>query len=344
MPKTLIETISDKEHLRSAWDQIKKNPTSKGIDNVTISDFAADLTDQLDKIRELLNKQLYRFELLRPSPIPKKSGGIRPLRIPIIRDRVVQKSIAMAIENTLDQHHHLDNGVSFAYIKKKSVFDAVKQILAHHNTGLQWIYKTDIVSFFERIDITKLLDEKVFPILRDNTINFYIQDALKSEVANKEWLQKNNWINDYTSTGLPQGGILSPLFANVYLADFDQKVIAANMKMIRYADDLMILCESQETAEQANTLCENLVHDLGLEIHERADDGDAEKKGTFIQKFDDGFNFLGIRFDHDKTYPASTAYAKQSEKILEARSNKKNLIEAIFYLKSQKRARFIVEL
>jgi len=328
---TLLEKVARISNLRRAWDSIRHRPQSKGSDAVTISAFAENLHENLQLIGKALRANKYKFKDLRGHPVPKTDGGIRPLRIPAVSDRVAQKAIQLVIQKPLDKRYQTNNPVSFAYIKGKSATQALKRVRELYIAGYEWIYVADIQKFFDTIPPVKLVKEYVAPVLSDQTLNDLIAEALKTEISNLEEMKDAGFESYFQSgeVGIAQGGILSPLFANVYLHDLDNAMMESEFEMVRYADDFVVMCRSKGEARQAHKLAKAILEtQLGLKLHE------IGGKKSKIEPFNI-LEFLGVRFEKDHLFPG-TARTKKMLQLLgdfARRPPRKTAIENLIFLR-----------
>ena len=306
VPKNLLGKVATRKNLEMAWQDISRlaGPFSHGMSEQTIESFGANLKNNLKVIRDELAAGDYRFGTVRAFTIKKKSGKKRPLKIADIRDRVVQRAIARVLEKYLTKPFGLDNQASYAYLPKKGVQSAIKQMLKLHQDGYHIILEADIKNFFDTVDLDKLLNEMIFPKLPDATINQLIRGAFEMEVGNKYALPEEDWkLYPESSTGLPQGGYLSPLFSNVYLSEFDHLMLQSNFQLIRYADDFIVMCKSWSEVEDAYQLARKVLEEkLGLKLHER-NDSDKQSKTRVINISQTSIKFLGIEFNGTRIWP-----------------------------------------
>lgn len=274
-PKTLLGKVTTRVNLQKAWEDISRSarPQSHGLSGQTIQEFGSNWKSNLEFIRNELLSSNYKFGPVRAATISKKGGKKRPLRIADIRDRVVQRAITRVVDRPLSNKYKLYNPASFAYLSRKGVQSAIKQMLQYHQDGCRYMLEADIVDFFGTVNINRLLQEYVFPNLPDTTINTLIDAAFRMEVGNLEDLPKEDWeLYPESSTGLPQGGYLSPLFSNVYLSEFDHRMLDGNFRLIRYADDFIVMCKTRKEAEKAYQLARDILENkLDLKLHERND-------------------------------------------------------------------------
>lgn len=305
-PKNLLGKIATRKNLELAWLDISRlaRPLSHGMSEQTIEEFRKNYKENLEIIRNQLLSGEYRFGQLRATTIKKKNGKKRPLKIADIRDRVVQRALARVLEKYLEKSFDLNNPASHAYLRKKGVQSAIKEMLKNHQDGCGVILEADIIDFFGTVNVNKLLDELVFPNLPDDTLNSLIKSAFEMEIGNRANLPEEDWeLFPESAAGLPQGGYLSPLFSNVYLSTFDCKMLDAHFRLIRYADDFIVLCKSLEEAEDAYKMTRDILEtELGLELHER-NDANKKAKTRIVRITQTPIKFLGIQFDGLRIWP-----------------------------------------
>jgi RNA-directed DNA polymerase len=180
--------------------------------------------------------------------------------------------------------------------------------------GFQWVFETDIENFFPSINRQKLLPE-VFSRLPDGTLNTLIEAAIDTSISNYEDMGARQELWDPTS-GVPQGGILSPILANFYLYNVDRTITAAGFKLIRYVDDLIILCRSGEEARGAYNALRDALDKLDLRIHPLGQESNGRIK-TRIHQPGESFEFLGLTFSANSIRPAERKILKLEERIEE---------------------------
>lgn len=317
-PKSLLGKVATRKNLELAWLDISRlaRPFSHGMSEQTIEEFRQNHKANLEVIRNQLLSGEYKFGQLRAATRKKKSGKKRPLKIADIRDRVVQRALARVLEKYLEKSFNLNNLASHAYLRKKGVQSAIKQMLRNHQEGCGVILEADIIDFFGTVNVDKLLDEMIFPSLPDETVNDLVKAAFEMEVGNKANLPEEDWeLFPESAAGLPQGGYLSPLFSNVYLSMFDHMMLAARFNLIRYADDFIVLCKSIEEAEEAYKLTQDILETrLGLKLHER-NDGTKQAKTRIVRVTQTPIKFLGIEFDGLRIWPDSEKRKLFSNKL-----------------------------
>lgn len=331
---TLYEQLANTSNLRHAWRLIHKRPQSAGVDEVSISDFRDRLETELDKLRDNLQSKKYRPKRLKGHPLEKgkntaritDSKEYRILKIPTVRDRVVQKSIEQLIGNELEKKYELNNGVSFAYIKGGSVEKAALKVREYYSQGNGWYYKADIKGFFDNINKDELL-KMIRAALPDETLMPLIEDFLKIDIANAKDLQKvTKKRYEYDPlVGVAQGSPLSPLFANVFLSSLDQLAKKKKLNMVRYADDLVVLTKDKDSAIAAHDIIDAHLKELDLELHELLVKGDLPKKGHIkhsIVSTYSGMSFLGLMFKGSKIYPSGKSFDNAIWTVRRAANNK----------------------
>lgn len=278
----LFERMTAWSTLVHAFDRVRENRGAPGVDDETIDVFGACLDTALDELRREMIDGTYRPAPLRRAYLEEDSGKLRPLAIPTVRDRVAQTAAAMVLTRLLEPEFE---DVSFGYRPRRSVEQAVRRVISLRNEGYQWVVDADITRFFEEIDHERLLqalaghanDPRVLAVVR-LWISGEIQDgALRSRMTR----------------GVPQGSPVSPLLANLYLDRFDESLIREGRKLVRFADDFVILCKSRPAAEGALELSEEVLDDLRLALN-------PEK--TRITSFEQGFSFLGVKFLRSLAY------------------------------------------
>lgn len=327
---SLLELVAEKSHLEEAWRKLNKtNRKSAGYSQVTIADFERRLHEHIDEIHGQLIGETFTFGKVKGATIKKKSGKERPLRIPEIRDRLVLKAISLKLEELLTPFYKLNNDCSFAYQSGKSIKDAIQQMRVYFEEGYKYILEADIKAFFDNVNSKALLEE-IKEKLPDNSISGLLDGALQQELANVAELTNAGVYEVYfksSELGIPQGNSLSPLLANTYLADFDQRAITEGLKMIRYADDFIIMCKTKEDALRAYEIAKEEIEvkrNLSLYALKDKVEGD-EKISRIVDPRQRRFSFLSIRFNGEKCWVEDKKYESFKEKIIVI-CDKKSLI------------------
>lgn len=325
--KCLLEKVSTSQNLHSAWKELNKsNPLSRGLSEETIQSFGASLNSNFKKIRLQLKSDEYNFLETKGVIIQEKvksTGKIkkRPLQISEIPDRLIQRAIVRKIDKILDKEFHLRNEASFAYLKGSGVRDALKVMLQLYKQKYNICFEADIENFFDTIDKKRLIN-KNFSALPDKSLNRLINSALSQKVGNIVNFSEEDQ-SFFMSDGIPQGGALSPLFANIYLSDFDKIMLKKGFHLIRYADDFIVMCKTRKEAEEAYVASKNILEKkLGLQMHPLGDDDKA--KTRILTVGSKSLNFLGNTFTGALIQPQKKTVSKLEDKIKEITQYRKD--------------------
>lgn len=310
----LLNKISSVESLRLAWAKLEKfNKESHGLTGETIAEFELNKEDKILSISKRLQKGTYQFSPYRAVLIPKSKGKFRPLQIPEVSDRVVIKAIAIELEEHFKELLEKSRGLSFAYQKGLGVKEAVEKINEYCQNGYSYVLEADLINFFGTVDKDSLLNDVVFKRLSDTTINTLIQQALNQSIGNLDSFnveQKKYFEN--IDKGIPQGNALSPLLSNIFLSPFDLRLKDKGFKLVRYADDFVIMCTSEKECEEAYIECCTVLEELNLNIHKLEEGGK-----TRIVNFNkhDTMDFLSVTFDGNMFYPSFANVERLKNKI-----------------------------
>lgn len=275
MAATLADALTDSS-LFEAWIKVRNNRGAPGVDGQTIEDFEENLLGNLGALRKEVRDRTYRSLPLLRVEIPKSSEGMRPLSIPAVRDRVLQTAVALVLTPLFEAEFE---DSSFAYRKGRSVRQAVRRIECLRDEGFRWVVDADIDDFFSEIDQTLLMIE-VEELVRDEGIRWLLHLWLEAEVQDGEHRYR-------LRKGVPQGSPISPLLSNLYLDHLDEALLDERLRLVRYADDFLILCKDKSGATDALELTAEVLEGLRLRInHEK----------TRVVDFNQGFRFLGVQF------------------------------------------------
>lgn len=279
---SLIDKIYHPTNLKRAWDSVKENRGASGVDHVDIQEYGSALTENLEILHEQLKTDTYRPLPVLRVHIPKrgKTGEMRPLGIPTIRDRVCQQALKNRLEPIFEPTFH---DSSFAYRPKRSAHDAMRKIWREIMEGNHWIVDADLRDYFGSVNHDRLID-MVAEKISDGRVLTLIRQILKA--GYKECGKQYS-----TPSGTPQGGVISPLLSNIYLTPFDNEMVARGHKITRFADDWLVVCRTKSEAEQALKSAKEILNGLGLELHSGK---------TRITHISNGFEFLGYKVKQGK--------------------------------------------
>ena len=288
----LYDKVYRSDILSSAWDSVRANRGAAGVDNETIDDILQNKDEILTHLQHTLQQGKYRPRKLRRVYIPKPDGE-RPLAIPTVRDRIIQTATKQVIEPIFEADF-LD--CSYGFRPNRCAHDALEKVRTTMNSGYTIVLDADIKQFFDNIDHDKLL-ELVHNRISDRRILKLIRKWLKAGVM-------DSGVAEQTEIGTPQGGVISPLLANIYLHELDkfwtQQIV--NGHLIRYADDFVILFKTREDAELGLQLIKAKLNELHLELNEDKTRIVDTTKGK-------GFDFLGFHHRRLKSKTCNKYYA-----------------------------------
>jgi RNA-directed DNA polymerase len=292
----LLGAIADPDNLAEAWAKVRANAGAAGVDGQSIAAFAADEEHQLASLRRrLLSAERYVPPPVRRVDIPRPDGRTRPLGIPTVTDRVVQQATVQVV-GPLCEERFLP--CSFGYRPGKGALQAVWWVREAIRRGDRWVAEFDIVGFFDNLNHHRLLRE-VAKVIDDPEVIGLVRRWLRAGVLTEAGLLAR-------SAGTPQGGVISPLLANVYLHRLDAEVRAAGFRLIRYADDFVILADRRWKVAAADRLVRSILADVGLEV--------AEAKSG-IRSLRQGFEFLGFQFQRRFLRPRPRALASFKDRV-----------------------------
>jgi RNA-directed DNA polymerase len=285
-PARRFHALYDKVHrtdiLRRAWQEVAKKRGAPGVDAASIEAIEAQGVESfLDELQAELTTEVYRPLPVRRVMIPKRTGGERPLGVPTVRDRVVQTATKLVVEPIFEADFA---DCSYGFRPKRSALQAREHIRRELQWGRRWVVDADIRGFFDHLDHTKLLDF-VRERVTDRRLLKLLAGWLRADVLTQDGLL-------HPEAGTPQGGVISPLLANVYLNRLDQAWKAGRHlgELVRYADDLVILCRTRWQAEAALQLLREMLGELDLTLSETKTRIVDCRSGT------EGFDFLGYHF------------------------------------------------
>ncbi len=279
---SLIDKVYKRKNLEMAWEKVKANRGSGGVDGQNLEAFEAQLNQQLDRLQRELKEDTYQPQPVRQHPIPKrdKPGEYRLLGIPTIYDRVCQQALLNRLEPIFEP---VFDDASFGYRRGRSTKDALRKIWKEIQGGSEWIVDADLRDFFGSVDHEKLLT-LVAQRVADGRVLRLIKAMLKAGSYGKGQLFPSE-------RGTPQGGVVSPTLSNILLTPFDREMRLRGYQLTRYADDWVITCKSAAEARAAVEAAGRILKQLGVELHPQK---------TRIVHAQDGFEFLGYKIKRGK--------------------------------------------
>jgi len=268
--------LFSREALHRAWRAVRANKGGPGVDGVSIQQFERDLDTHLSELQRDLVGGTYKPHPVRRILVPKAKGGLRHLAVWALRDRVAQRVVHEYLEPIFEPVF-LD--CSYGFRPGRSTADAVERVRLHREAHRRWVLDADIKDCFDQID-SHILMRLIRRRVRHKTVLKLIRGWLDAEIFNSIDGRPRR-------AGASQGSVLSPMLSNIYLHEFDQHINRQGYHLVRYADDLLILCRRKQDAHQAYRDANHALARLHLELH-------PDK--TQVVHFDEGFKFLGYFF------------------------------------------------
>jgi RNA-directed DNA polymerase len=296
---SLIDKVWDKRNLSAAWLKTAVNKGSAGIDGQSIQQFTSQLDRELDGLHRELRESRYQPLAVKRSWIPKPgSKEKRPLGIPAVRDRIVQGALRNVMEPIFERvfAEH-----SYGFRPGRGCKDALRRVDHLLKEGNVWVVDVDFKAYFDTIPHDKLM-ARVEELIGDGPVVELLWKYLKAGVME----EFKGW--EPTGQGTPQGAVISPLLANLYLNPLDHFMAAQGYAMSRYADDFVVQCRTEAQAQAALELIQTWAKENGLTIHPtKTRIVDASQKG--------GFDFLGYHFERGKKWPRQKSMDKLRDRI-----------------------------
>lgn len=273
---SLYGHLLHKERLYNGFKKVWKAKGAAGIDRQSLSDFAQNLSNNLDQLLLELKTKRYMPQAVRRVEIPKEGGGVRLLGIPTVRDRVVQQTLNDLLTPIFEEQFHPS---SFGYRPNRSCHDAInKATMFIRRYQMKHVVDMDLSKCFDKLD-HELILRGVRKRVTDSSVLGLLKQFLNSGV-----MVDGQW--QHTDIGSPQGGVISPLIANIYLDEFDQEMRKRGHRIVRYADDILIFCRSRAGAENAQAQATKILEQqLKLTVNESK---------SHIAHSDEGVKFLGV--------------------------------------------------
>jgi len=272
---SLVDKVYQRKNLEMAWEKVKANRGSGGVDGQNLEAFAAQLDQQLDRLQSELKDNTYQPQPVRQVQIPKagKPGEFRMLGVPTIFDRVCQQALLNRLEPIFEP---VFDEANFGYRRGRSTKDAMRKVWKEIQGGREWIVDADLKDFFGSVDHEKLLT-LVAQRIADGRVLRLIRAMLTAGSYGKGRLFPSE-------RGTPQGSVVSPLLSNILLTPFDQEMRRKEYQLTRFADDWVVTCASAAEARAATTAALRILSELGVQLHPQ------KTRVVHVQR---GFEFLG---------------------------------------------------
>ena len=277
---SLMDKVYAPATLAAAWEKVRANAGAAGVDGQSIERFAARADLYLTELATALREESYRAQPIRRVDIPKGDGRTRPLGIPAVKDRIVQTAVKLVIEPIFEATFC---PASYGFRPGRGCRDALGEVAQLIADGHTFVVDADLASYFDTIPHEPLM-RRVEERISDGRVLGLLRTWLDQDIV--------RGLERWTPTeGTPQGAVISPLLANIYLHPLDELMAARGYRMVRYADDFVVLCKSREEAAAALADILAWVTENGLRLHpDKTHVGDCRQAG-------EGFEFLGYRFE-----------------------------------------------
>jgi len=291
----LLERVLSRPNMQTAWKRVKANKGACGVDDMAIDQFPAFARESWPKIRDAVSAGNYQPKPVKRVQIPKPTGGLRPLGIPIVTDRLIQQAIAQVLVPIFDPGF---SQYSYGFRPNRSAHDAVRQVQTYIKEGYRWTVDMDLEKFFDTVNHDVLM-HRVARKVRDKRLLKLIGKFLRAGVMGNGRLQQ-------TRKGVPQGGPLSPLLANIVLDDLDKELERRGHRFVRYADDFLILVKGQKAGERVMASIKRFIErKLKLKVNM------AKSRVAKIEHT----NFLGFTFKAGKIRWSDAAFKEFKRRI-----------------------------
>jgi RNA-directed DNA polymerase len=310
---SLWDKVCDRGTLAASWDGVARNQGAAGVDGVSIERFAAHAERYLDELVADLQGGRHRPSAVRRTYIPKPGGDKRPLGIPTVKDRIVQGALKRVLEPIFEWEFRPE---SYGFRPGRGAKDALREVDAALKAGHHWVVDADLKGYFDSIPHDALMDE-VQARISDGRVLALLDAYLKADIL--------DGLEQWTPTGgTPQGAVISPLLANLYLHGLDCQMSERGYHIVRYADDFVILCRDETEAQAALREVQTWCTQRRLTLHpDKTHSGDCRQRG-------EGFEFLGYRFEGGRRWVRKKSRHALKDKIrAKTRRNRGDSLAAI---------------
>jgi RNA-directed DNA polymerase len=295
---SLMDKVFAPATLAAAWERVSANDGAAGVDGESIERFAGQEELYLAELSRDLRTGHYRPQPIRRVEIPKDDGRTRPLGIPTVKDRIVQTAVKFVLEPVFEATFRPN---SYGFRPGRGCQDALREVAQLIADGHIYVVDADFESYFDSIPHEQLMER-----IEERISDGRILDLLRS------WLEQDimRGLQRWTPTeGTPQGAVISPLLANIYLHPLDERMAARGYRMVRYADDFVVLCKSREQADAALAEIKAWVAANGLHLHpNKTHVGDCLVTGQ-------GFEFLGYRFEAGRRFVRKKSWTRIKDTV-----------------------------
>jgi RNA-directed DNA polymerase len=295
---SLIDKLVRPATLQLAWRKVARNHGAAGVDGQSVKRFARQADKYLEELAQALQTGTYRVQPVRRVEIPKGPAKMRPLGIPAVKDRIVQSALKMVIEPIFERDFE---DASYGFRPQRGCKDALRQVDHLIKAGYTHVVDADLASYFDSIPHERLM-QRVAERISDGRILELIRKYLSQDIVQglKRWTPTG---------GTPQGAVISPLLANVYLHPLDVRMRAKGFCIVRYADDFVVMCPSAQMAQEALTEVQAWVQQNELTLHpDKTRTGDCRVEGQ-------GFEFLGYRFEAGRRWVRKKSLKSVKDRI-----------------------------
>lgn len=297
------------ELMHEAFRAVKRNKGKAGIDKVSIEMYLRHLDQNLESLMRHLKRGTYQPRPVRRTYIDKGGGKLRPLGIPTVHDRVAQEVLRRLLSPLFEPLFH---DSSHGFRPGRSCHTAMEQLLSTWRSGHRFVLDADVSGFFDCIP-HEVIMRGLSGVVADGNILRLVQRLLTAGVL-------ENGVVQSTTLGTPQGGVLSPLLANIALNFLDWHLDAEGFRFVRYADDFVVLCKTEQQAKKAHRVVQNCMEQLSLTLS-------PEK--TCVTKFLKGFTFVGFHVTSHSVKMRSKSVQKYKDRIRELTQRSHNLDESL---------------
>lgn len=295
---SLIDKVYAPAVLEAAWDKVWANDGAAGVDGQSLERFAKQAELYLTELSTALREGTYQPEPIRRVEIPKGDGKTRPLGIPTVKDRIVQTAVKFVLEPIFEATFHPS---SYGFRPGRGCHDALREVAGLIAEGYTFVVDADFASYFDTIPHERMM-QRAEERVSDGRILALLRSWLDQDIL----AGMQRWT---PTEGTPQGAVISPLLANIYLHPLDQWMAARGYRMVRYADDFVVLCPSREQAEAALAEIRAWVAENGLRLHpDKTHIGDCRQQGQ-------GFEFLGYRFEAGRRWVRKKSLTRFKDRI-----------------------------